>query len=65
MQKIEYKPYIIDAGYLFPPSLADFLGSEDEVHIFREVTEQLEVGGLDSGYSGMGQHPYHPRLLLR
>ena len=65
MAEVEYKAYEIDTGYLFPPSLAGFLGSEDEVHIFREVTEQVEVGGLDSGYSGMGQHPYHPRLLLR
>ncbi len=61
----EYKPYIIDTGYLFPPSLADFLGSEDEVHAFREVTEQLDIGPVDSDFSGMGQHPYHPRMLLR
>jgi transposase len=61
----EYKPYVIDTGYLFPPSLADFLGSEDEVHIFREVTEHLDIGYLDSDFHGMGQHPYHPRMLLR
>jgi transposase len=61
----EYKPYVIDAGYLFPPSLADFLGPEDEVHIFREVTEAIDVGSLDSDFHGMGQHPYHPRMLLR
>ena len=61
----EYKPYIIDTGYLFPPSLADFLGSEDEVHAFREVTEQLDIGSVDSDFNGMGQHPYHPRMLLR
>lgn len=65
MAEVEYKWYDIDTGYLFPPSLADFLGGEDEVHIFREVTEQLDVSGLDSEFSGMGQHPYHPRLLLR
>jgi len=35
------------------------------VHIFREVTEQLDIGCLDSDFSGMGQHPYHPRMLLR
>jgi len=62
---VEYKPYIVDASYLFPPSLADFLGPQDEVHIFREVTAQLDVSCLDSDFSGMGQHPYHPRLLLR
>ena len=62
---IEYKPYVIDAGYLFPPLLADFLGSEDEVHIFREVTEQLDIGCLDPDFNGMGQHPYHPLMLLR
>lgn len=62
---VEYKPYIVNAGYLFPPSLGDFLGPQDEVHIFLEVTEQLDVSRLDSDFSGMGQHPYHPRLLLR
>jgi len=61
----EYKPYVIDTGYLFPPSLADFLGAEDEVHIFREITEHLDIRGLDSDFNGMGQHPYHPRMLLR
>jgi transposase len=61
----ECKPYDIDTGYLFPPSLADFLGPDDEVHVFREITEQLDVGYLDSDFSGMGQHPHHPRMLLR
>lgn len=65
MLDIEYKPYDIDTGYLFPPSLADFLGSDDEVHIFREVTEQLDISYLDAGFNGMGQHPHHPRMLLR
>ncbi len=65
MLEIEYKPYVIDAGYLLPPSLADFLGTEDEVHIFREVTEQLDISRLKSDFNGMGQHPYHPMMLLR
>ena len=65
MSGIECKPYVIDAGYLLPPSLADFLGSEDEVYIFREVTEHLDINCLDSDFNGMGQHPYHPRMLLR
>ncbi len=65
MTYTEYKPYVIDSGYLFPPSLADFLGGEDEVHIFREVTEHLGIGCLDSDFNGLGQHPYHPRMLLR
>ncbi len=34
MTYTEYKPYVIDTGYLFPLSLADFLGAEDEAHIF-------------------------------
>ncbi len=65
MTYTEYKPYVIDAGYLFPPSLADFLGTEDEVHVFREVTEHLDISHLDSDFNGMGQHPYHPLMLLR
>jgi transposase len=62
---LEYKDYVMEASYLFPPSLADFLGTNDEVHIFAEVTEHLNVSDLDSDFKGMGQHPYHPRLLLR
>lgn len=62
---IEYKPYIVDMSYLFPPSLADFLGSDEEVHIFKEVTEHLDVSHLDSDFNGMGQHPYHPLMLVR
>ncbi len=65
MPDIEYKPYDIDTSYLFPPSLADFIGPEDEVHIFREVTEQLDISYLNSDFSGMGQYPHHPRMLLR
>jgi transposase len=61
----EYKPYIIDAGYLFPPSLADFMGDEDEAHSFRAMTKQLDISYVDSDFNGMGQHPYHPRMLLR
>ncbi len=45
---------------LFPPSLADFLGPDDEVHIFREVTAQLDISYLDADFKGTEQHPYHP-----
>jgi transposase len=65
MTGIECKSYDIDTGYLFPPSLAEFLGTEDEVHVFREVTEHLDISHLDSDFNGMGQHPYHPLMLLR
>ena len=65
MAVIEYKEYVINTGYLFPPSLADFLGTDDEVQVFTEVTEQLDIGCLDADFSGMGQRPYHPRMLLR
>lgn len=61
----EYKPYTLEMGYLFPPSLADFLGSEDEVNIFAEVTAHLDVSRLNADFSGMGQRPYHPLMLLR
>jgi transposase len=65
MKGAEFKPYVIEMDYMFPPSLADFLGSTDEVHIFREVTEHLDISRLDSGFNGMGQRPYHPLMLLR
>jgi len=65
MAAIEYKEYVINTGYLFPPSLADFLGTDDEAQVFTEVTEHLDVSCLDADFSGMGQRPYHPKMLLR
>lgn len=65
MIEIEYKPYIVDSGYLFPPVLADFLGPDDEVHVFKEVTDHLKIDCLNSDFDGMGQHPYHPLMLVR
>ena len=65
MAAIECKEYVIDTGYLFPPSLGDFLGTDDEVQVFTEVTEHLDVSCLDTDFSGIGQRPYHPRMLLR
>lgn len=65
MVGMEYKPYAMEMGYLFPPSLADFLGTADEIHIFAEITERLDISHLDSNFSGMGQRPYHPLMLLR
>jgi transposase len=62
---IEYKSYVTEMSYLFPPSLSDFLGSTDEVHLFCEVTSSLDISQLDSDFGGMGQHPYHPLMLLR
>jgi len=60
MTYTEYKPYVIDTGYLFPPSLADFLGDEDEVYIFREVTEQLDISCVDSDFQWHGTTPLSP-----
>lgn len=65
MKGTEFKPYVIEMDYMFPPSLIDFLGTTDEVHIFAEVTERLDISRLNSNFSGMGQHPYHPLMLLR
>jgi hypothetical protein len=55
-----HKPQVIQHSYLFPPSLADFLGDEDEVYIFREVTEQLDISCVDSDFNGMGTTPLSP-----
>ena len=46
MSVSEYKPYVIDTGYLLPPSQADLLGADDDVHVFREVTDLLDIGSL-------------------
>ena len=35
------------------------------MHVFREVTEHLDISYLDSDFNGKGQHPYHPSMLLR
>ena len=37
MPSQEYEAYDIDTPRLIPPPLADFIGPDDEAHIFREA----------------------------
>lgn len=45
---VEYKRRAIYVRYVLLPSLANLVGTDNEAHVFEEVTKERTVSGLDS-----------------
>ena len=53
-----------DTGYLFPPSVDDWLPPEHMARFVVEVIDGLDLSAFSKRYRGTGSVPYHPALLL-
>lgn len=60
-----WKPYTQRQGQLLPAFVEDALDPSDPVFFIDEAVEQLNVRPLEARYAAMGEHAYHPRLLLK
>lgn len=60
-----WKPYGQRQGQLLPAFVDDALERGDPVFFIDEAVEQLHLGPLEARYAAMGEHAYHPRLLLK
>ena len=49
---------------LFPSNIFDLLPKEHNCYLFRDLFEQLDSRELESQYSPLGQHAYHPRQIV-
>jgi transposase len=66
MAEVErWKPYGQRQGQLLPAFVDDALERSDPVFFIDEAVEQLELAPLEARYAAMGEHAYHPRLLLK
>lgn len=60
-----WKPYTQRQGQLLPAFVEDALDPSDPVFFIDEAVEQVNVRPLEARYAALGEHAYHPRLLLK
>ena len=49
---------------LFPANIFDLLAADHDCYVYAELFEQLDTTELESQYSVLGQHAYHPKLIV-
>ena len=53
-----------ETGFLFPPSIDDWLPEKHLARFVVEVIDGLDLSGMTRSYRGSGSASYHPALLL-
>lgn len=48
---------------MFPSNIFDLLSDEHDCYVYSEIFNSLDTTSIESQYSVMGQHAYHPRLI--
>lgn len=61
----KFKPYRRDQLHLLPPSLEGFVPDGHLARLVYEVVEALDTSAIEDKYSDLGQHTYHPKILLK
>jgi transposase len=61
----KFKPYRRDQLHLLPPSLEDFVPAGHLARLIYEIVEGLDTAPIEGKYSDLGQHTYHPKILLK
>ena len=64
-KKVKFKVYTPNQGYLFPPSVEDFIPDNHPVRVVNQVIDQINIDQLIERYKGGGTSSYHPRMLLK
>ena len=62
---VKFKPYNIDQLMLLPESLHDYIEATHLARLVNEVVEKLDTSAIENKYSGIGQHTYHPKILIK
>jgi transposase len=60
-----FRPWDVDQGWLFPPSVKDLLPPDHLAHFVRDlVREELDLSALYASYTEeRGYPPYHPAMM--
>src|SRR5699024_4357032 len=53
-----------DTSYLLPPSVDEWLPDDHLARFVVEITDELDISNLESGYTGSGSDGYHPRMMV-
>jgi len=57
-------PIEFKQSLLFPANIFDLLDDDHECYLYAELFEQLDSSKLEAQYSPLGQHAYHPKLII-
>lgn len=61
----KFKEYHQHQIMLMPPSLDDKVPGDHLARYISKVVDTLEISEIEAGYSELGCHAYHPRMLLK
>lgn len=61
----EFKPYIQEEGFLFPPHLSDLIPDNHLVRVVSEIVDQLDLSNITKSYVFQGAEAYHPKMLTK
>jgi transposase len=60
-----WKPYAQGQGELLPAFVEDALEPSDPVFFISDAVDALDLTPLEARYAVLGEHAYHPRLLVK
>lgn len=63
--EIQFKAYEQEQGELLPAFVGDALDPADPVFFVNDVVEGLDLASFERRYSGLGEHAFPPRMLLK
>jgi len=66
MKKPPFKssPVEVNQRLMFPTNIFDRLSSDHECYLYKDILQQLDTTKLENRYSELGQHAYHPKLIV-
>lgn len=62
---MKFLPYEPDQAWLLPPSVKDVLGEDHLCFFLHQVVEGLDLSAFAAAYSGEGQRPYAPAMMVK
>ncbi len=57
-------PVALNQRLMFPSNVFDLLSKDHECYLYEDIFQQLDTTELESNYSVLGQHAYHPKLIV-
>ena len=57
-------PLTFNPALLSPPNIFDLLPDDHECFVCRDIFDQFDTSAIESLYNSIGQHAYHPKLII-
>lgn len=64
-EKMPYKEYDQNAGYLLPPYIEDLIGEDHIARVFNEIIDMIDISELLAKEKPEGRERYHPRMMVK